>query len=206
MDIRSFLAFELPPGMAGPLSDAHDRFRSCDLDVRWVKKENIHLTVVFLGSVPEDDIEKIAFSADRICRRHSPFEMRLDGAGIFPGRGNPRVIWIGLNGDLERMGRFRDEIQEILIPFGVRREKRAFRPHLTIGRFRKACRPGKNLDDALSRHMGVAGPTCMLDKLVFFRSELCPQGAKYTSLFSWPLGHSNPDMLHRVKKICRSTD
>ena len=85
------------------------------------------------------------------------------------------------------MGLLRDALQDALAPFGIQRETRPFRPHLTLGRFRKQGRMSRSLEEVLARHRDVSSPECTLFELVLFRSDLRPTGAVYTSLERFPL-------------------
>ncbi len=187
MEIRSFLAFELPSEIMGVISHASGDMKNTPLNVRWLKPGNIHLTMVFMGNVPRGHLEPIGRATADICRRYGPFSVFLDGTGVFGSRRNPRVLWAGLNGDLERMSRFRDELQKDLAPFGIKQERRRFKPHLTFGKFRKGARTGSDLDELLSRYQDLASPACALNELVLFKSDLKPGGAVYTRLNAWPL-------------------
>ena len=187
MGIRSFLAFELPSEMKTILARTSENMRSSPLDVRWVKVENIHLTLVFMGNVPEERLEPIGEQVADICREHGPFRVALKGIGLFSGRRNPRVLWAGLQGDIERMALFRDNLQMKLEPFGIRPEHRRFKPHLTMGRFRKGARSSKHLDDMLTKYESLHSPDCELVEFVLFRSDLRPGGARYTRMRAWPL-------------------
>ena len=111
-----------------------------------------------------------------------PFQVFLKAVGVFSSRRNPRVIWIGLGGDLESMSDFRDDLQRALEPFGIKAENRPFRPHLTLGRFRKGARSHAELDSLLSKHQGLISPAFTLTELTLFKSELKPGGAVYTKL------------------------
>jgi 2'-5' RNA ligase len=157
------------------------------VNVRWVKLNNIHLTVVFLGNVSEDVLPEMKQRIRNDCREFGTFRISLKGMGCFPNRRNPRVLWLGLDGDIQRMGDFRDSLQSSLAPFGIKIEKRAFRPHLTLGRFKKPDKNGGPLEKILSAHSGVSSPVCVLSELVLFQSVLKPSGAEYTKLGSWPL-------------------
>ena len=187
MEIRSFLAFELPLEIKGIITHVSEDLENFPLDVRRVKVGNIHLTVVFLGNLLEEHIEPIGEAARKVCSRYSPFSVLLKGAGIFGSRKSPRVLWIGLDGDIERMSYFRDALQKHLRPFGIKEEKRRFSPHLTLARFRKGTRAGAHLDEFLSRYRDLTSPECHLGELVFFRSDLKPGGAVYTKMNVWPL-------------------
>jgi 2'-5' RNA ligase len=122
-----------------------------------------------------------------VCSVFGPFSASLEGMGTFPNRRSPRVIWLGLKGEVERLSLFRDALQQGLIEFGVKAEKRPFRPHLTLGRFRKGKRGGRDMEELFSRYESVKGPSAKLKELVLFRSDLKPTGAVYTRLAAWPL-------------------
>jgi 2'-5' RNA ligase len=187
MLIRSFLAFELPPDMKRIVSRVSGEAKTSNLDVRWVNPGNIHLTVVFLGSINRGDIPQMRAVIQGVVSQYNPFHISLKGVGLFPNRRRPRVLWLGLHGDIERISYLKDALQEQLTPFGIKEEKRTFKPHLTLGRFRKTGRGNYQLDDFLERYAEVSSPVCSLKELVQFQSDLGPGGATYTKLESWPL-------------------
>ncbi len=186
MEIRSFLAFELPDRIGNMVAQVSDELKRHPLDIRWVKAANMHLTVLFMGSVLGENIEKIEEEAAMVCQEYGPFNIRLKSIGTFGGKHNPRVLWIGLDGDMGRLTAFRDTIQKHLAPFGVKEEKRPFKPHLTLGRFRK--KPNQSdLDETLSRWQDLSSQVCDLKELILFKSELKPSGAVHTRLNVWSL-------------------
>jgi len=187
MEIRSFLAFDLPPEIRKMVAWVSGELRKSSLDVKWVKVENIHLTVVFLGNINEEDIKPIGDVAQEACLRSGPFDLLLTRLGSFPNPRNPRVLWIGLDGDLERMSHFRDDLQKRLKPFGIKEEKRRFKPHLTLGRFRKYKRGDPQLNDLILQYNSLTESVFPLNELCMFRSDLKPGGAEYTKLKAWPL-------------------
>jgi RNA 2',3'-cyclic 3'-phosphodiesterase len=187
MGIRCFLAFELPPEIRETLSAVSEDARALSLNVRWTRVANIHLTVVFMGNVREDHIGPIGEAAGSLCRGHAPFRIQVQGTGLFGSRRNPRVLWVGLGGETDRMSVFRDVLQKHLAPFGIEEEKRPFRPHLTLGRFRKGAKADAGVNDLLSRYRDLNGPLCMIRELGLFKSDLRPGGAEYTRLGVWPL-------------------
>jgi len=187
MEIRSFLAFELPQEIKRTIFNVSEDVRKFSLDVRWVKASNIHLTIVFMGNVLSEHLEGINDEVSKVCKRYGPFNISLKSIGVFSNRRNPRVMWVGLEGDIERMSYFRDALQKRLKSFGVKEEKRRFNPHLTLGRFRKSSKPSELLDDLLSRYHDLASSVCTLEELVLFKSDLNPKGAVYTKLNTWPL-------------------
>jgi 2'-5' RNA ligase len=187
MEIRSFLAFELPEPIKKIVIQVSGEIRKSSLDVRWVRPEFIHLTVVFMGDIQSDQIPLMGEPLNAVCSNHEPFKISLKPMGCFPNSRNPRVIWLGIDGDLERMSRFRDDLQHALSPFGIKEEERAFRPHLTLGRFKKPGKRQTELEQILATYRDLASPACTLGELVLFRSDLKPGGAVYTKMLSWPL-------------------
>jgi len=187
MEIRSFLAFELPPEIKSAVAQVSDSLRKSALDVRWVKVENIHLTIVFMGNTNTDHIHAIGHDIKKICSQYGSFDISIKGMGCFPNSRRPRVLWVGLDGDLERMAQFRDDLQDQLKPFGIKVEKRKFKPHLTLGRFRSSRKTDSRLDEALTSHGVLNSPFFPLNELILFKSDLKPSGAVYTKLEAWPL-------------------
>ncbi|MBW2094155.1 MAG: RNA 2',3'-cyclic phosphodiesterase [Deltaproteobacteria bacterium] len=187
MEIRSFLAFDLPEGMRDAVSRVSSELKPLLPRARWVRAENMHLTVVFLGQIPESSIEEIRGVAKSVCDRYGAFDIALKGIGVFSGIHNPRVLWMGLQADLERMSHFRNALQRKLRPFGVQEEKRPFRPHLTLCRFKKGVRGGATLAKILDAYKDFSGPFYTLQELFLLKSDLTPRGSIYTELAGWPL-------------------
>ncbi|NNG07337.1 MAG: RNA 2',3'-cyclic phosphodiesterase [Desulfobacteraceae bacterium] len=187
MKIRSFLAFELPLEIKNIVARVSGELRQSTLNARWVKVDNIHLTLVFMGNIETEDIPAMGKGVQDVCQTHSPFDISLKGVGCFPNKHKPRVVWLGLDGDLEQMSTFRDALQKHLASFGIEEEKRKFKPHLTLGRFRKPKKMDVQQDQALSKHEDVSSSVCSLEELILFKSDLKPTGAVYTKLEAWPL-------------------
>jgi 2'-5' RNA ligase len=187
MTIRSFLAFELPPDIKREIDRISREVRRSNLNARWVKTENIHLTVIFMGNISEDEIPDIGTEVGKVCADFGPFDISLAGIGLFPDIRRPRVIWMGIDGEIKRLAYFRDTLQNSLKPFGIKIEKRRDSPHLTLGRFKKAVKGRSLLEDLVTRYRDIKGPMGLLNDLVLFRSDLKPDGARYSRIASWPL-------------------
>lgn len=187
MKIRSFLAFELPLEIETVVTRVSQELKKSSLNAKWVKSGNVHLTVVFMGDIEMSEIPAIKEEVGKVCLTYGAFDISLKGVGCFPHTRKPRVLWVGLDGDLERMSLFRDALQEHLIPFGIKGDKRRFKPHLTLGRFRKPKRTNFEELELLSRYGDMTSPACSLTELTLFKSELKSDGARYTRLGVWPL-------------------
>jgi 2'-5' RNA ligase len=187
MKIRSFLAFELPLEIKNIVARVSGELRQSTLNAKWVKVDKIHLTVVFMGNIETGDIPAIGEGVQKVCQTYGPFDMSLKGIGCFPNRRNPRVLWLGLDGDLEKMSGFRDALQEYLTGFGIKEEKRKLKPHLTLARFRKPKKMDFKEDQLLSEYEDLSSSVGSLKELILFKSELKPAGAVYTKVEAWPL-------------------
>ena len=187
MGIRSFLAFELPPAIREKIGEVSIELQKLTLPVRWVKVTNIHLTIIFLGYVDEDKIDDIKEKVNLVVQRFSIFKTRLNGIGVFPNWRKPRVIWIGLGEEIERLSNLREELQTGLKVLGFKPEKRPFAPHLTIGRFKGLVDRDEELKSILDRYHDLSGDLQYLNELVLFKSDLKPDGPVYTKMATWQL-------------------
>jgi 2'-5' RNA ligase len=191
MGIRSFLAFELPPEIREKIGEVSIELQKLTLPVRWVKLTNIHLTIIFLGYVDEDKIDDIKEKVNLVVKRFSIFKTRLNGIGVFPNWRRPRVIWVGLGEEIERLSNLREELQTELKVLGFKPEKRPFAPHLTIGRFKGLVDRDEELKSILDRYHDLSGDLQYLNELVLFKSDLKPDGPVYTKMASWQLRMEN---------------
>lgn len=179
--IRAFLAVDLPKSYRNGLSEVQGYLKKSGADVRWSSVDNIHLTLKFFGDIDASQIEAIIQAAAGIARTTPPFLLGAEGVGAFPSFRNPRVIWLGLNGQTESLTRLHRSSEQVFALLGFPAEKRKFTPHLTLGRVRSN-RGREQLQQLLE---GVVLPkfddfsvTCV----VLYRSTLRPQGSLYTVL------------------------
>jgi 2'-5' RNA ligase len=184
--VRLFVAIELPDDLRVRLSEMQRALGCESLPVRWVRPEGIHLTLKFLGEVPQDSIDAIGSALARAAMHHAPFRLEGRGIGTFPERGRPRVIWVGLLGDVERIVALARSVEEALAPLGFPPEARRFSPHLTLGRFRGS--PHADWRLLLERSSGAPFGSFGVDGFSLFESRLKPEGAEYHALTRFRLG------------------
>ncbi|WP_165874050.1 RNA 2',3'-cyclic phosphodiesterase [Rubrobacter taiwanensis] len=150
--------------------------------VRWTKPENLHLTLKFLGEVPEGSLEEVAAALEEVRRRHAPFEAAVSGLGAFPAPRRARVVWAGISEGAGPLAALAADLDETLHRrTGLEREQREYRAHITLGR--PAGRPVSFDPEAISipeRRFRVEGFDLM-------RSVLKPGGPVYTPLGSFAL-------------------
>ena len=176
--VRSFIALDLPPTVKRALEDVAVRLSGTLDAVRWVKSENIHLTLKFLGDVQEDRFPDLQDAIDRVGTAFGPIQLGLDAVGAFPSPGRARVIWVGLSGDLLQLNRMHLEMDSAASECGFEPETRPFRPHLTLGRSRSATVSLPDVDQMVSPILFEAA------RLRLIRSDLGRRGARYTDLHS----------------------
>ena len=135
--IRAFIAVELPPAVREAVEGVVRELRSGIGDgVRWVRPEGVHLTLKFLGDIDAGSVPAVSRAMAQCAASAAPFDLFLEGVGVFPNARRPRVIWIGLGGALEPLLALQHSIDRELEGLGFARERRPFTPHLTLGRVR----------------------------------------------------------------------
>ncbi|MHB9099886.1 MAG: RNA 2',3'-cyclic phosphodiesterase [Syntrophales bacterium] len=184
--IRAFLAIDPPEEILREIGRIQERLRKLIYgEVRWVRPEAIHLTLKFFGDIPESAIADIAAVVEKAAAAEAPLTFSIGGAGIFPDQRRPRVLWLGMDGDVPRLLRFQKEIESGLGVAGFPAEERPFRPHLTLARI-KSPRGLTGLERALEKGEGYAAGQFTAAGIGLIRSELTPRGAVYTKLKWFP--------------------
>jgi 2'-5' RNA ligase len=184
--VRTFIAIELPPQVRAHLADCQQRLQRAGGDVRWVRPDIIHLTLVFLGDVPADMLADLEAAVREAAAPFGVLTMRVQGAGRFPPRGLPRTIWIGIEDVSGGLAKLQAAIARATAAFAEKEEDRAYTPHLTLGRV-KSPRGGRDLAGAIDAMAGTTGPSFEAREVTIFRSDLSPQGPTYTPLAQVPL-------------------
>ena len=183
--IRTFIALELPNSVHRELAGILSHLKQAiPTGVRWVPAGNIHITLKFLGDVPENDLTVIDQAVGSMTRQHSAFDIRLAGLGAFPNLHRPRVVWIGIQapGTLAAMAQ---EIDQALAKLGYPPESRPFSPHLTLGRVAQDTQPQEltAITRILSAKKGAIEAPVHMEQVTIFQSVLKPSGAIYTPLY-----------------------
>jgi 2'-5' RNA ligase len=184
--VRIFLAIDLPTKLLELLEEYQNRLRSAQADVRWVRPSNIHLTLKFMGELPESDVVKVVETCKDVCRGEGAFSLNLEGTGAFPNQRRPRVLWVGLAGDAGRLSGLQGRMEQALGKVGFPAEGRAFSPHLTIGRFRSERNLAKLLE--IASRSKIASEPFPVEEVLIYESRLTPQGPQYTVLAKCTLG------------------
>ena len=183
--MRLFVAVNLPSEIRDRLAAVQNRLRMAQADVSWVRAENIHVTVKFLGETEEKRLGRIRLALAEVARTAAPFCIQVAGLGSFGGR-VPRVVWVGVAEGADPLVRLAGEIEAALARVGFPKERRAFTPHLTLGRVRSP-RNAESLLAALQHVQGEDFGTAPTTRFELMQSELQPTGSVYTVLERFPL-------------------
>ena len=185
--MRLFLAGPLPDAIKQELLDVRDRWLNGAVPapqrgVSLTRAENLHLTLKFLGEVPEPGLPDLLLA---LRRRQAAGPITLQTAGIvcFPPRGRIRVVAAGLTGEIGRLQALYDQLEQCCADAGFARERRAFHPHVTVAR----SRVGLPADFRHGASQTQAGRPFRLEQVVLYQSHLQSGGAEYVPLATFPV-------------------
>jgi RNA 2',3'-cyclic 3'-phosphodiesterase len=179
--IRTFVAFPIPETITIRICDIQERLKSYRLPVRWVKPENVHLTLKFFGEISLSTVNDIGKVLEDTVRVYAPLMFFIKGLGVFPNIKKPRVLWIGISGDIKPLSEIQANLESNLEKKGFAKENRPFKSHLTLGRIKGDIHP-ENLFDILRSFSNFTSEPFEAKELVLYKSELNPSGALYTKL------------------------
>ncbi len=179
--VRTFLAINLPDRQIRQLSEAVEQWRRYRAGVRWTTASRLHLTLKFLGDVPEDMLPVISTACRQVAGQYAPFELHMGITGTFPSMKRPRVLWVGLVPAQDRMlHNLQEALETSLEGVGLPRDDRPFSPHVTVGRV-KSGRNIRQLMEAFMRYEPDSTPFTV-DSFALYSSTLTPQGPIYRQM------------------------
>ncbi|CAN5184252.1 RNA 2',3'-cyclic phosphodiesterase [soil metagenome] len=181
--MRAFVTIFPPPEVRESLLQAA-RNLSAQGNIRWSRPGNVHLTLKFLGEVPEEDLDGVRDVLARVCARHEPFGAETSGFGAFPSARKARVVWASIGEGHDRLRSLAEDLERSLEDIGFAREGRAYTPHVALGRIRG--HPAR-LELPESSAQGLKFP---VREVELVRSVLGESGAAYSTLVAYPLSES----------------
>jgi RNA 2',3'-cyclic 3'-phosphodiesterase len=182
--IRSFVAVDIAAPVRAGLRALQAELAQADADVRWVRAEGIHVTLKFLGAVEAARLERVHTALVDALHAQPALHLQVRGLGAFPSLRRPRVLWTGLHGDgLDAVARY---VETALTALGFTPERRAFTPHVTIGRV-NSLRGWPRLEEQFKAHLDDNFGGSAVEAVIIYRSTLRPDGAVYTPLWTIPL-------------------
>jgi len=183
--MRCFIAIILDDLVRRAIDSAMVGLRSGKWDVKWVRAENLHITLKFLGEITADLAEKVTEVLSGITKNFASFDLGFRSIGMFPHEKSPRVVWIGIDHP-EECTRLQLIIEENLLTVGFNKDNRPFSPHLTIGRVR-SMRSKDSLVGAMVAIKERDFGNISVDSIYLMKSELKPAGAQYSVITEFPL-------------------
>ncbi len=183
--LRLFVAVELPPGVGEALSELQRELRPrCGPGVRWTRPEGIHLTLKFLGGAPRALVPLLEEALGEAASGQAAFGLSLGKPGFFPNPRRPRVFWVGIEGEVERLSVLARRIEEALSALSFPAEKRPFAAHLTLARLDEKLAPAQREDFGRAAQSAPwhPGQPFTVDGVSLMRSQLTAQGAIYSCL------------------------
>jgi RNA 2',3'-cyclic 3'-phosphodiesterase len=184
---RTFLALELPETVKDVLRRRIERLARVLPEVRFMDVAALHLTLAFLGELDDARLEAASQAAAEAASAHTPFTLRLASLGTFGPAHAPRVIWVGLAGEMARLLALQSTLADALAARGFAREARPFAPHLTLARIKKPLSDAALTVLARMQAEPTADATWRADAISVMKSELVRPAARYTALARWPL-------------------
>ncbi|MBI3408884.1 MAG: RNA 2',3'-cyclic phosphodiesterase [Planctomycetes bacterium] len=186
--VRTFIAIDPGRPIQDRLVSLQENLARTGVQVKWVERDNLHVTLLFLGEVDDRDVPAVCRAVEDGVKQHKPFELTVEKAGCFPNLRRPRVLWVGVGGGAQEVAAIHHALEPPLLELGCyRREERQYTPHITLGRVRSE-RPMDELAAALVKQQSwKAGETVMREVQVM-SSELTPAGPLYTVMCRARLG------------------
>lgn len=200
--LRTFIAIDLPTPILDALANTQVRVQAFLRDqgipktLRWSPVKNLHLTLRFLGDTTPRQVKQVTERLQQIAAEVTPFTLCVDSSakalGGFPNLRQPRVLWSGVEGDLDALRRVQAQIEAAIQAEGFAPEEKAFSPHLTLARAsrdadrRALTQVGQAIGEFAKLSTGAEALSFQVNYLVFYRSELAAGGSRYTPLAKVP--------------------
>ena len=193
-DIRAFLAIEVSDDVKSALTELTNHLDRARIDgLKPVRPENMHLTLKFFGDVSSTRVDSIVGTITRAAKAMHPFTLRLGNVGAYPNSRNPRVLWVGLDGDVVSLQEAHSRIENALVGINIKPDSRKFSPHLTVARLRNRSSPSERRRAAevlLTAEYQTRHPI-PVERFSLIRSILRPEGPQYTTLADITLDQGN---------------
>ncbi len=181
--IRLFVGLDLPETLRDTLSMLERGIPGG----RWVESDNYHVTLRFVGEVPEDRAEDIDAALGAV--RAPPFALSLAGVGHFGKLRKARSVWAGVEANAA-LARLQASVESAVVRAGFPAEARKFRPHVTLARIggETGGETGHHVANFLSEHGDFRAPPFEVGDFILYESRLTRHGAMYRPLRRYALG------------------
>lgn len=185
--VRSFIAIELPARLKLELTQLQARLKAGTTPgIKWVNPDGMHLTLKFLGNVPVAKIDEVTQAMTEAAREVTPFYLAVEQLGAFPSLKRVQVVWVGLGGEVAKLGRLNKLLETSLARLGFAPESRPFKPHLTLARLGNRVLPEErqSLGQLIASTRLEISCSIKVDAISLMRSQLTREGAIYSRISS----------------------
>ncbi len=180
---RTFIAIPLPDPVGQQLAAWQRELAPGIPACRWVEARPFHITLAFLGDVPNRDLNDLCLVVAAAAEPYGRFELRVQGLGAFPSPARPRVVWAGITGDdLGPLGELRTAVVRAATQASYQPDDPRFHPHVTLGRIRSDRGRPCDLTELVRREQGRSAGAFPVFEVVTYASTLGPEGATYAPL------------------------
>lgn len=183
-EIRSFLAIEVDSNLLKRINTIEDDFKQIDANIKYVPCKNMHFTLKFFGNIDFDMLDKISKSIEKVIKNHKPFKLNIKGSGAFPNENRIKVIWIGIEENLELI-KLQKELDKEFNKLGFKLE-RNYISHLTIGRM-KSGKNKKEVQEKIKKYKNQEIGEMTVSKIYLKKSTLTPKGPIYENIKEFTL-------------------
>ncbi len=188
--MRAFITISIPPHFRQALADQASDLGHHARELRVAPADNLHLTLAFLGEVPPHTVDSVQSGMEAAAVGHYPFDIGFGGGGTFPRRGEPRVAWVGVTGDLEAAQNLQSSIAREMRQLHIRVAERPFSPHVTLARISRQATPSARI--AIARRVEAFDLVELghftVSAISLMESDLVPSGAVYRHVLDVELG------------------
>lgn len=184
--MRLFVAVDLAPAVLHRVEQLIAERNASAPRARWQRTEQLHVTLCFLGEVPESELPRVAERVRAAALRHAPFALELTSAGCFPDAARPRVLWLGVGGDSAALAALEADLRQSLSGFVSAPETRDYHPHLTLARSSQRGGDRQLAECIASLERAELGTSAIAD-IVLYSSHSSPAGVRYTAELRAPL-------------------
>jgi 2'-5' RNA ligase len=179
--IRAFVAVPIGEAVREGLERAQKQLREANAHVSWVRPENIHLTLAFLGDIFESQMPGLAKLLECVAQEFPAFEVHAEKVGFFGSERSPRVVWVGLEPPEGPLNMLQASLAEGIRSLGFALEDRPFHAHLTLGRVRSR-RGVDGLTSLMRSAKNTSFGLIKVDRILLMQSRVAHQGVQYSIL------------------------
>jgi len=185
--IRTFIGLELDEGIREELGAEIETLRMNCPKINWVRPPNLHVTLKFLGALSADELPETFEAVKSAAAEAEPFSLEIERLGAFPALARARIVWAGCGVGSRETTLLARELEASFEVLGYPPEKKAFTPHVTIGRVRHP-RDADGLEELVADTQNTSYGIADIEVVTLFMSDLKRGGAEYTPMFRAPLG------------------